>query len=91
VLIVVFTELLSINAKAEALTVLHASLTRRSRGIPQQQILEKIMLRYLSLCVELRKPKFAKDGLHQYKGISQQFTSSSKYYVRLSEMLTTIY
>lgn len=37
-----------------------------------QKIHEPIMLKYLELCVDLRKSHLAKEGLYQYKNICQQ-------------------
>lgn len=55
--------------------MLHSVITSR-KFRNWQPVLEKIMLRYLSLCVEMRKGKMAKDGLHQYRVTSQQFNIS---------------
>lgn len=45
-------------------------ISKRSRNTPLVA-LEPIMLRFVELCVNLRKGKTAKEGLHQYKNISQ--------------------
>lgn len=37
------------------------------------------MLKYLELCVDLRKSHLAKEGLYQYKNICQQVWSSNNY------------
>ena len=46
-----------------------------------QQTYEGIMLLYLELCVDLKEHRGAKDGLHQYRNMSQQ-------HVRLLSFLT---
>jgi translation initiation factor 3 subunit A len=39
--------------------------------------MEPIMLKYLELCVDMKKGKLAKDGLLQYKNIVQNVDVSS--------------
>lgn len=54
-----------------ALTVLAEQVTpKRSRNSPISG-LEPVMPLFVELCVDLRKGKVAKDGLHQYKNIAQ--------------------
>ncbi|CAG8551320.1 13494_t:CDS:2 [Acaulospora morrowiae] len=62
-------ELITVGQNAAALTSLHEVISKR-RGTPLTA-LEPIMLRFVELCVNLRKGKTAKEGLHQYKNISQ--------------------
>ncbi|KAJ3157523.1 eukaryotic translation initiation factor 3 subunit A [Geranomyces michiganensis] len=70
-------ELITVSQPASALTLLHEIvMSKRSRSTPLT-ILEPIMLKFVELCVELRKGKAAKEGLHQYKNISQNITVSS--------------
>lgn len=54
-----------------------------------QKPLEKIMMKYVELCVDLRKGRFAKDGLIQYRIVCQQVNVSSleeviKHFMQLS-------
>ncbi|PRP82417.1 hypothetical protein PROFUN_10117 [Planoprotostelium fungivorum] len=69
-------ELEKLKNPREAVRVLHAALTNRKNRNSQQStldVLEKIMKKYLTLCVSLRDGKGAKDGLHQYKTICQPY------------------
>ncbi len=54
-----------------------------------QKTLEKIMFKYVELCVDMKKGRFAKDGLIQYRIVCQQVNVSSleeviKYFLQLS-------
>ncbi|KAL8103281.1 hypothetical protein AgCh_027729 [Apium graveolens] len=42
-----------------------------------QKAQEKIMFKYIELCVDMRRGRFAKDGLIQYRIICQQVNVSS--------------
>ncbi|XP_010221609.1 PREDICTED: eukaryotic translation initiation factor 3 subunit A-like, partial [Tinamus guttatus] len=58
-----------------------------------QKIHEPIMLKYLELCVDLRKSHLAKEGLYQYKNICQQVNIKSledvvRAYLKLAEEKT---
>ena len=53
-----------------ALTLLHEVLSSR-RHKTWSTTYEKIILFYLDLCLELGKSREAKDGLHQYRNLSQ--------------------
>ncbi|KAI8918601.1 hypothetical protein DFJ77DRAFT_539936 [Powellomyces hirtus] len=69
--------LIAVSQPAAALALLHdIVMSKRSRSTPLP-ILEPIMLKFVELCVNLRKGKTAKEGLHQYKNISQNITVSS--------------
>lgn len=57
--------------KEPALEVL-CDVIKSKRHRTWQKIHEPIMEKYLGLCVELRKSHVAKEGLYQYKIISQQ-------------------
>ena len=64
-------ELIAVNQNAAALEALHdVIISKRSRSVPLAS-LEPIMLKFVELCVSLRKGKIAYEGLHQYKNISQ--------------------
>eukprot|EP01116_Phalansterium_solitarium_P006298 TRINITY_DN185_c0_g1_i1.p1 TRINITY_DN185_c0_g1~~TRINITY_DN185_c0_g1_i1.p1 ORF type:complete len:1214 (+),score=437.05 TRINITY_DN185_c0_g1_i1:175-3642(+) len=69
-------ELIGIERKPEALTVLHSVITAK-KFRTWQPVLEKILLKYVSLCVELKKGRLAKEGLHQYKLSCQQYNIAS--------------
>ena len=63
-------ELNSISQPAAALTLLHEILSSR-RHKTWSPTYEKIILFYLDLCLELNRSREAKDGLHQYRNLSQ--------------------
>ncbi|CAN6724572.1 unnamed protein product [Malus baccata var. baccata] len=81
-------ELINVGQKQDALQSLHDLITSK-RYRAWQKPLEKIMFKYVELCVELRKGRFAKDGLIQYRIICQQVNVSSleeviKHFMHLS-------
>mmetsp|Transcript_2980 Transcript_2980/g.4333 ORF Transcript_2980/g.4333 Transcript_2980/m.4333 type:complete len:1041 (+) Transcript_2980:284-3406(+) len=63
-------ELTSINQNDLALSTLHEILSLR-RNRTWSPTYEKIMIAYIDLCLSLNKPREAKDGLHQYRNLSQ--------------------
>mmetsp|Transcript_25085 Transcript_25085/g.32743 ORF Transcript_25085/g.32743 Transcript_25085/m.32743 type:complete len:533 (+) Transcript_25085:705-2303(+) len=63
-------ELESINQSDAALVLLHEVLSSR-RHRTWSPTYEQIMLTYLNLCLKLHKSREAKDGLHQYRNLSQ--------------------
>ncbi|KAJ4869460.1 Eukaryotic translation initiation factor 3 subunit A [Raphanus sativus] len=81
-------ELINVGQKQDALQVLHDLIT--SRGFRSwQKPHEKIMLRFVELCVDLKMGRFAKDGLIQYRNSCQQvnvtsFEEVTKQLVRLA-------
>lgn len=69
-------ELQAVGQIQSALKALHDVLTSR-RHRSWSQPLEAIMFKYIDLCVELRKGRFAKDGLIQYRQVCQTSNMSS--------------
>lgn len=70
------TELINVGQKQEALEALHSFITsRRYRAWTRTH--EKIMLKYVELCVDMRRGRHAKDGLIQYRVICQQVNITS--------------
>lgn len=65
------TELKGINQKDAALELLHDVLSSRRNRTTWSPVFEQIMLVYLDLCLETHKSREAKDGLHQYRNLSQ--------------------
>ncbi|CAL4977490.1 unnamed protein product [Urochloa decumbens] len=81
-------ELIHVGQKQAALQALHDLITSK-RYRSWQKPLEKIMMKYVELCVDLRKGRFAKDGLIQYRILCQQVNVSSledviKHFMQLS-------
>jgi translation initiation factor 3 subunit A len=62
------------HAALQSLTEMFA--TKRFRNTPLSS-LEPIMLRFVELCVDMRKGRTAKEGLMQYKNIAQNTNVSS--------------
>ncbi|KAI8364992.1 hypothetical protein EDC96DRAFT_481685 [Choanephora cucurbitarum] len=70
-------ELQSVGQDEAALQALHeVVLSKRSRSNPIT-VMEPIMLKYVELCVELKKGKMVKEGLHQYRNIAQNTSVNS--------------
>lgn len=71
------TELINAGQDAVALQTLHeVVLSKRSRSYALN-VMEPIMLKYVELCVDLRKGKMVKEGLHQYRNIAQNTSVNS--------------
>ncbi|EOX92531.1 Proteasome component (PCI) domain - like 2 [Theobroma cacao] len=81
-------ELINVGQKQDALQALHDLITSK-RYRAWQKTLERIMFKYVELCVDMRKGRFAKDGLIQYRIVCQQVNVSSleeviKHFMHLS-------
>jgi len=63
-------ELEGIHQEEAALTLLHDVLSSR-RHRTWSPAFEQIMIAYIDLCLKLHKSREAKDGLHQYRNLSQ--------------------
>jgi translation initiation factor 3 subunit A len=89
----IYAELIAVGQSLAALQALHeVVMSKRSRNTPLVSM-EPIMLKYVELCVDLRKGKIVKEGLHQYKNIAQNTSVNTievKYYVP-SSPLSKIY
>ncbi|XP_056291869.1 eukaryotic translation initiation factor 3 subunit A [Pseudoliparis swirei] len=85
-------EFLEVGKKQPALDVLY-DVIKSKKHRTWQKIHEPIMLKYLDLCVDLRKSHLAKEGLYQYKNICQQVNIKSledvvRAYLKLAEEKT---
>ncbi|XP_078269555.1 eukaryotic translation initiation factor 3 subunit A [Rhinoraja longicauda] len=85
-------EFLEVGKKQPALDVLY-DVIKSKKHRTWQKIHEPIMLKYLELCVDLRKSHLAKEGLYQYKNICQQVNIKSledvvRTYLKLAEEKT---
>ncbi|XP_065854798.1 eukaryotic translation initiation factor 3 subunit A [Euphorbia lathyris] len=81
-------ELINVGQKQDALQALHDLITSK-RYRAWQKTLEKIMFKYVELCVDMRRGRFAKDGLIQYRIVCQQVNVNSleeviKHFMHLS-------
>lgn len=69
--------LISVSQPASALQTLSEFLSsRKFRTTPLAQ-LEPIMLKFVDLCVDLRRGRTAKEGLMQYKNVAQNINVAS--------------
>lgn len=64
-------ELIAVGQSAAALQSLHELILSRCSRNTAVSSLKPIMLRFVALCVDLRKGKMAKEALYQYKNIAQ--------------------
>jgi translation initiation factor 3 subunit A len=64
-------ELSGIQQHEAALSLLHEILSGPRRQRTWSPAFEQIMMAYLDLCLKLFKTREAKDGLHQYRNLSQ--------------------
>ncbi|GAA5871790.1 hypothetical protein JCM3774_000300 [Rhodotorula dairenensis] len=79
-------ELLSVGQPMAALSsISEVFSSKRFRSTPLS-VLEPIMLRFLELCVDLRKGRTAKDGLILYKNVAQN-TSVQSVEVTINKLL----
>lgn len=69
-------ELINVGQKPAALQALHDVITSK-RYRTWQKPLELIMFKYVDLCVDLKKGRYAKDGLIHYRNICQNVNVSS--------------
>ncbi|KAL9248135.1 hypothetical protein vseg_021492 [Gypsophila vaccaria] len=81
-------ELINVGQKQDALQALHDLITSKKYRA-WQKTLEKIMFKYIELCVDMRKGRYAKDGLIQYRIVCQQVNVNSleeviKHFMHLS-------
>lgn len=84
-------ELISIQKTDLALSTLHEVLSSR-RHRTWSLTHETIMITYIDLCLESNKPREAKDGLHQYRNLTQSQAPGSlekviRYLISKSEEL----
>ncbi|XP_068180128.1 eukaryotic translation initiation factor 3 subunit A-like [Antennarius striatus] len=85
-------ELLETNNKQPALDVLY-DVIKSKKYRTWQKSNESTMLKFLELCVDLRKSQLAKEGLYQYRNICQQVNIKSledvvRAYLKLAEERT---
>jgi len=85
-------EFIEVAKPQQALDVLY-DVIKSKRHRTWQKTHEPIMLRYLDLCVELKKSHLAKEGLYQYKNICQNVNVKSldtviRYYLELASTKT---
>jgi len=81
-------ELEAVGQQHAALQALHDVITSK-RHRTWAKILETIMFKYVDLCVELKKGRYAKDGLIHYRNVCQQVNVASleeviKYFIKTS-------
>lgn len=77
-------ELLHVGQKQAALQNLHKVFTGSGRRFRTwSTVYEKIILRHLDLCCDMRKGKYAKEALQQYRNMCQSVSISS-----LEEVIT---
>lgn len=70
-------ELLSVGQTVSALSSLSEIFASKKFRQTPIALLEPIMLRFLDLCVILRKGRTAKEGLHTYKNVAQNASVTS--------------
>jgi translation initiation factor 3 subunit A len=64
-------ELIGVGQSLAALNILHEHVTSKRSRNSAITALEPVMILFVELCVDLKKGKLAKDGLYQYKNITQ--------------------
>lgn len=57
--------------KKWALEILHTFIAMKKKVSTWSKNYEVLMKRHLELCIDLKNPHFAKDGLHQYRNLCQ--------------------
>tara|TARA_B110001452_G_C15161883_1_gene404111 strand:+ start:233 stop:1060 length:828 start_codon:yes stop_codon:yes gene_type:complete len=85
-------ELISVGQRDNALVALHDVLSSK-RHRTWQPAIEEVVMRFLTICVEAKRGKAAKDGLIQYRIICQQINVASmeavlRHFISLAEKAT---
>lgn len=70
-------ELLSVNQPLAALSSISEVFSSKRFRTTPLSVLEPILVKFLGLCVELRKGRTAKEGLHMYKNVAQNTSVGS--------------
>jgi len=83
-------ELIAVGQSSSALQALYDIFTNRRFKQTPLTSLQPIMIRFVDLCVDLRRGRTAKDGLVQYKNVSQNTDPGSievviKHFISLAE------
>ena len=83
-------ELVNVGQPQAALAALNEIFTSRRFKQTPLPSLEPIMIRFVELCVELRRGRTAKEGLMQYKNVSQNTNAQSielviKHFIKLAD------
>ncbi|KAE8253956.1 hypothetical protein A4X13_0g3593 [Tilletia indica] len=83
-------ELIGIGQSQAALQALHEIFSQRRFKQTPLPSLQPIMIRFVDLCVDLRRGRIAKDGLMQYKNMAQNTDPTSvehviKHFIQLSD------
>ena len=83
-------ELINVGQHQAALAALNEIFTSRRFKQTPLQSLEPIMIRFVDLCVDLKKGRMAKEGLMQYKNVSQNTNAQSielviKHFIKLAD------
>lgn len=82
-------DLIALSQKPAALELLLGVIFSKKIKNTLMVQLEPIMLKFVDLCVELRKGKFVKEGLHQFKNVAQQANAPSVE-VRFNVLFSTL-
>lgn len=64
-------ELLNIDQPEAALAILHETFSVRRMIRPWSPVFEEIMIAHIDLCLLLNKSREVKDGIHQYRNMTQ--------------------
>ena len=75
-------ELVAVGHKGAALRALHDVLSSK-RHRTWSKVLEDVAVAYFDLCVDLRRARYAKDGLIHYRNVCQQVSEDGKGWVAL--------
>ncbi|KAN0062950.1 eukaryotic translation initiation factor 3 subunit A [Thecaphora frezii] len=83
-------ELINVGQTQTALAALNEIFTSRRFKQTPLTALEPIMTRFVELCVDLRRGRMAKEGLMQYKNVSQNTNAQSielviKHFIKLAD------
>lgn len=71
-MIILFTEFIEVGKEARALDTLQEVFRNKKFSYTwSESVMEPIMMKYLELCVELKKSHIAKEGLFQYRNMFQ--------------------